>query len=143
MNQDTKTFESGIIVQCECGMRAEFGGVGLCKSCYDKEVNSPEATTDHDIMRAQLKAAEERVEELEKGVSDNVMTVSFVPYSDDKWDFIVRDGSTLKEVTLQGAGWKKGFSQEQMDMLYKLAPMCVYTHYNEVTNKQAKQALTT
>ena len=35
------------IILCDCGQRAEFAGVGLCKYCYEKELNKE----DEDVMQ--------------------------------------------------------------------------------------------
>jgi len=57
MNQDTGLIEGDTYTVCGCK---------CCEEAYLEGLEPEAATTDHDIMRAQPKAAEERVESLEK-----------------------------------------------------------------------------
>lgn len=52
--------------------------------------------------------------------------LSFVPYQDDHWEFIIKtpDG----DVTLSGTG-DIAVSEEDQQILAKYAPCCVYTTY--------------
>ena len=64
----------------------------------------------------------------------NYMTVSFTPFKDETYELTIQDGLTGNEVTLTGS--TKYISEEQKQLLYNLAPMCVYTHYKEISNKE-------
>lgn len=61
-------------------------------------------------------------------MSGNVMEISVIPYTDDKFEVIIRDPGTGEEVALCG---RQTLTQEQLDLLDRLAPACVWRTYKE------------
>lgn len=58
-----------------------------------------------------------------------IIQISFVPYKDGKWEFMIEDRATGDAVVLSKGS---NLTEEQKEFLYRVAPMCVYTKYQEV-----------
>ena len=54
------------------------------------------------------------------------MTISVCPFQDGTFDVIIQDPDTFEEVTLSG---QQKLSDEEMELLTRLAPSCIWTTY--------------